>query len=326
MTCDIGAMLTGDSPLVSVYGIKGPPLADVLVYSTNFGHGLSRWFGYYGSRFGVPVLGLHPPVALGEVGQIEIDAAAQQMIRLTSRLEEISGRELDVDRLAETVDCAARAAGLWADILELAHNVPSPLTTFDLLIHMAPMVLMRGTQKAVDYYTILKAEMEDRVANHMAAVPGERFRFFWEGPPIWYALRALAKLFFDNQIAIVASTYCDVWALEGLDPKNPYESMARAYISIFTNRSDAYKETYLTSLFEENGTDCVVYHEGRTAPEHSNVRYGLEQRLRESTGLPSIVLEADSHDQRLFSMHQIEQQLTDFLERHEVKLSSDQMV
>jgi len=317
MTCDIGAMLAGDSPLVSVYDISGPPRADVVIYSTNFGHGLIRWFDYYSGHFGVPALSLHPPTALGEVGKIEVDAAAGQMERMITRLEEMTGRALDIDRLAETVDNAGRAAGLWSEIVQLARNVPSPLTTFDLLVHMAPMVLMRGTPQAVEYYEILKAEIEDRVSNTLAAVPGERFRFYWEGPPIWGALMPLASLFFDHQIALISSTYCTIWGLEGLDPKNPIESMARAYTGIFPNRSDAYKASWLRSQFEANAVDAVVYHEGRTSPEHSNVRYGLEVKLRRSTGMPSIVIEADAHDLRLFSIRHIQQQVLDFLEQHE---------
>lgn len=317
MTCDIGAVLVGDSPLVTVYGIKGPPEADVMVFSTNFGQRLIRWFDFYSNHFGVPVLGLHPPVALSEVGKIEVDAAAGQMMRFTSELEEIAGEKLDPDRLAEVVDLSAQASRLWSEIIDLARIVPAPFTTFDLFVHMAPMVMMRGTPEAIEYYTILKAEIEERVSSVQAAVPGEKYRFYWEGPPIWGALRTLAKLFFDNRIALVNSTYCNMWALEGLDPGNPFESMAYVYTGIFPNRSDDFKATYLASQFEEHGIDCVVYHDGRTAPEHSNVRYGLEVKLRRMTGLPSIVVEADSHDLRLFSAPQVERQLADFLEQQE---------
>jgi 2-dehydropantoate 2-reductase len=317
MTCDVGAMLAGDSPLVSVYGIDGPPPPDVVVYNTNFGHGLIRWFEWYGSHFQVPVHGLHPPAALEDLDLIEIGAAAQQMLRLVSRLEGLNGKRLDIDRLSEVVGYSATASRLWGEILDLAQNVPSPLTFFDTLVHMAPMILMRGTPEAVEYYTVLKAEIEERVTNSVAAVPGERFRFYWEGPPIWCALRPLAHLFLSREVAIVASTYCGIGALEGLDSKNPIESMARAYTSIFPNRSDVYKASYLMKQFAENGVDGVIYHEGRTAPEHSNVRYGLEVRLRRATNLPSIVLEADTHDLRLFSMDQIQRQLEDFIELQE---------
>jgi 2-dehydropantoate 2-reductase len=317
MTSDIGAMIAGDSPLVSVHGIEGPPRPDVLVYNTNNGFAVTRWFQYYANHFQVPVLGLHPPKGLPELSYVEVDAAVQQMLHLISGLEKTADRRLDFDRLAEVVDYSARAAGLWGEILNLARTVPSPLTYFDMLVHMAPMVVMRGTPQAVEYYEILKAELEDRVANQLAAVPGERFRFYWEGPPIWCALRPLAELFLRERTAIVAATYSQVFAIDRLDRNNPIASMAQAYTGTFLNRSDDFKASFLKSQFDEFGVDAVVYHEGRTAPEQSNVRYGLEVRLRRETGLPSIVLEADTHDLRLFSINQIRRQLEEFIEQQE---------
>jgi 2-dehydropantoate 2-reductase len=317
MTSDIGAMLAGDSPLVSMYGIAGPPRPDILVYNTNHGQSVIRWFEYYARHFEVPVFGLHPPTSLREVTRTEVDLVVFQTYRLIARLESLTGQRLDQDRLAETVGHTARAAELWLEILRLARTVPSPLTFFDLLIHMSPMVVLRGTPEAAAYYTILKAELEDRIAQKQAAVPGERYRFYWDGPPIWCALRPLAKVFLDHQVAVVASTFSRIGALEGLDPSNPIETTSRAYTSIFTNRSEDTKAEMLTSQFHEFGVDAVVHHDGRTAPDQSNVRYGLGARLRRATGLPSLVLEADTHDLRLFSMEQIVSQLQEFLEQQD---------
>jgi benzoyl-CoA reductase/2-hydroxyglutaryl-CoA dehydratase subunit BcrC/BadD/HgdB len=239
----------------------------------------------------------------------------QQTYRLLPDLESIARCRLDPDRLAQAVEHTAKAAELWLEILRLARTVPSPVTFFDLLIHMSPMVLLRGTPQAVEYYTILKAELEERIALKQAAVPGEQYRFYWEGPPIWCALRPLAKLFLDRRVAVIASTFSRIGALEGLDPTNPIESSSRAYTSIFTNRSEVYKERFLIAQFHEFGVDAVVYHDGRTSPEYSNVRYGMEARLRKITGLPSLVLEADTHDLRLFSMEQVMSRLEEFLEQ-----------
>jgi len=314
MASDIGANLAGDSPLVSVYEIAGPPPPDVVVYNTSYGQSLSRWFQFYGDHFDAPVHGLHPPADLTRLEFIETSVAGQQMLRLISHLEAVAGRKLDMDRLSEIVERSSDACRLWCEILDLAQNVPSPITFFDTLIHMAPIVMMRGTRQAVEYYTILKAELEERVAQTEAAVPGERYRFYWEGPPIWPALHPLSDLFLKHQVSIVASTYCRIGAYAGLDPKNPIESMAREYTGIFPNRSYDYKAKFLAQTFDEYGIDGVVYHDARTSPEHSNVRYGLEMRLRRATGLPSIVLEADTHDRRLFSMNQITRQLEDFIE------------
>lgn len=315
MRADIGALLEGSSPLVAAHGISGPPIPDVVVYSTNTGHELLRWFEFYGSHHGVPVVGLHPPPALTELERIDVDAAVHQLLRLTARLEDVSGRTLDPDQLAGVVAHTMRAAALWSDILEMARSSPAPFTFFDTLIHVAPMIVLRGTAEAVDYYQLLKSEIEDRVAQGIAAVPDESHRFYWDGPPIWCGLRPLARLFANNGVAIVGSTFCSVFALSGLDPDNPVESMARAYTGVFGNRSEAYKTAYLAEKFEQYGVDAAVYHDCRTTPEASHVRYGLAVRAERLTGVPALVIEADSHDARLFSVERLEALLTAFVER-----------
>ncbi|MGE5231676.1 MAG: 2-hydroxyacyl-CoA dehydratase subunit D, partial [Deltaproteobacteria bacterium] len=306
---------SGSSPLAAAHGIKGPPRPDVVVYSTNTGHELLRWFEFYGAHYGVPVLGLHPPPALHEFERIDIDAAVHQLLRLRQRLEQATGRRLDMDRLADVVAQTAQAASLWSEILDLARSVPAPLTYFDTLIQLAPMILMRGTPEAVDYYRLLKSEIEDRVAQGVGAVPGEAHRFYWDGPPIWCALRPLSRLFAAHGVAIVASTFSSVFALPGLDPNDPIESLATAYTGVFGNRSEAYKTAWLARRFEQFGVDAAVFHDCRTTPEASHVRYGLAVRMQRLTGIPAFVIEADSHDLRLFSAERLQALLADFLER-----------
>jgi 2-dehydropantoate 2-reductase len=315
MRADIGALLSGTSPLAAAHGIAGPPRPDVVVYSTNTGHELLRWFEFYGTHYGVPVLGLHPPPALHELERIDVDAAVHQLLRLSARLQQATGRRLDMDRLGEVVGYTAQAASLWSEILDLARSVPAPLTYFDTLIHLAPMILMRGTPAAVDYYRLLKSEIEDRVAGGISAVPDEQHRFYWDGPPIWCALRPLSRLFAGEGVAIVASTFSSVFALPGLDPNDPVESMATAYTGVFGNRSEDYKTAWLARRFEQFGVDASVYHDCRTTPEASHVRYGLAVRLERLTGIPGFVIEADSHDLRLFSAERLQALLAEFMEQ-----------
>ena len=91
---------------------------------------------------------------------------------------------------------------------------------------MAPAVVMRGTQVAVDYYHELLPELKARVADNVAAVEGERVRLYWEGMPIWGRLRDLATLFLNLHTCIVASTYANSWIFTALDADRPFESMA----------------------------------------------------------------------------------------------------
>jgi benzoyl-CoA reductase/2-hydroxyglutaryl-CoA dehydratase subunit BcrC/BadD/HgdB len=133
--------------------------------------------------------------------------------------------------------------------------------------------------------------------------------------PIWCALRPLASLFLDEGIAVVGSWYSQCYALEGLHRHNPIESMAAAYTSIYTNRSREWKVKYLARQFERYGVDAALFHDARTAPEHSAVRSGIHIRLRRDTGVTPIVLEADTHDLRLVSVDHIRSQIREFVEQ-----------
>lgn len=315
MASDVGAMLAGESPLATIHGLERIPPPEVLVYSTNLGRYVARWFEYYSNRLGVPMFGLHPPPVLDEVDKVEVDASVQQMLRLVGQLEKLSGRSLEHDRLAEVVDLSGQASRLWAEIVDLACHVPSPLTYFDTLIHVAPMLLLRGTREAVEYYQILLAELKHRVAEKVAAVPGERMRFYWEGPPVWCALRSLASLFLDQGIAVVASTYAPTYFFEAFHRDNPLESMARAYTSVYPNRSREYKVRFLAHELARFGAEAAVFHDARTSPEHSGVRYGIHIRLQRETGVPALVIEGDTHDLRLVSVDHIRAQIEEFVEQ-----------
>ncbi len=318
MRTDIGALLS-DGPLAATDGMRGTPRCDVAVYSTNTGQELPHWFEVYGAHFGVPVAGLCQPPAVDKMGSFEAYGAAEQLLRLVEQIERATGLTLCMDSLSETVAHTVEAARLWGDVLELASAAPAPLTFGDMLTHMTPMVLLRGTPEAAAYYRLLKHEVEDRVANGIAAVPGERHRFYWNGPPVWSALRPVTRIFADHGVSIVAATDCETFTLPGLDALDPIESVARTYAGVFGNRSQRYQSDFLASRFERFGVDAAVFHDSRTTPEGSHVRYGLAVRTEQQTGVPALVIEADSHDDRLFSADRMGQQLAEFLERHELR-------
>lgn len=318
MRTDIGALLS-EGALVATEGMWGTPRCDVAVYSTNSGQELPHWFEFYGAHFGVPVVGLCQPPAVDRMGSFEVHGAAEQLLRLVEQVERATGLTLFMNRLSETVAHTMEAARLWGDVLELASTVPAPLTFGDMLTHMTPMVLLRGTPEATAYYRLLKQEVEDRVASGIAAVQGERHRFYWDGPPVWSALRPITRIFADHGVSIVAATDCETFTLPGLDALDPIESVARTYAGVFGNRSQRYQTDFLASSIERFGVDAAVFHDSRTTPEGSHVRYGLAVRTERQTGVPALVIESDSHDDRLFSADRMEQQLAEFLERHELR-------
>ena len=314
LTSDVGAFLKGVTPLQKM-GLPGVPKADVLVFNTNQCRDVKDWFQWYARQWEVPCLGIHTPRAIGDVDDALVDYVARQTEALIEPLESVAGTKFDIDRLREVVTRSKQCTTLWKRVLETAANVPSPLSFFDGTIQMGPAVVLRGQSEAVDYYRVLVAELEQRIADGQAAVPGERFRVYWEGMPIWGKLRDLAEQFVQLRSCVVASTYCNSWIFDALDPHDPFRSMARAYSSIFICRSDDSKEQYIAQMVEKFKVDGILYHDAKTCPNNSNSRYEMPQRLRDRLGLPYLVINGDLNDLRLFSEEQTRTNLEAFAEQ-----------
>jgi benzoyl-CoA reductase/2-hydroxyglutaryl-CoA dehydratase subunit BcrC/BadD/HgdB len=180
---------------------------------------------------------------------------------------------------------------------------------------MGPAVVLRGDQAAIDYYELLLSELNERAAAKVAAVEGERFRVYWEGMPIWGKLKDLSMQFLELGTCVVASTYCNSWIFDALDPADPFRSMARAYSSIFICRSDDYKEQYIRQMVDEFKVDGILYHDAKTCPNNSNSRYEMPQRLREQLDRPFLIVNGDLNDLRLYSDEQTRTNIEAFVEQ-----------
>jgi len=314
LTSDIGAFLAGESPLAA-HGLPGVPRADVLVFNTNQCRDVRDWFEWYGRAWRVPVVGVRSPRSLETVTDADVDAITRQLEGLVPMLESVAGARLDGPRLEEAVRLARECSDLWDRCLLTAVHRPAPFTFFDGTVHMGPAVVLRGDERACAYYRVLLAELEARARDGTAAVAGESFRLYWDGMPIWGRLRALATLFAEFRAAIVASTYCNSWVFEALDPADPLRSMARASLELFIVRSEGSKEAHIAGMAERYQVDGLVFHDCRTCPNNTNTRYGMPRRLTERTGIPGLVLDGDVNDLRCVSDEQARTNVEGFLEQ-----------
>ncbi|TNE58808.1 MAG: 2-hydroxyacyl-CoA dehydratase [Bacteroidetes bacterium] len=316
-TADIGAFLKNETPLQKHYGLKGVPAPDILAYNTNQCREVEDWFTFYADYFNCPIVGVQPPRHLDEVSQDEVDLVVEQFKKMIPVCEKVSGQKFDIDRFRETVRLSKEATLLWQQVLRTASAANPPLSFFDGTIHMGPIVVLRGTQVARDYYAALLKELEENVRNGLGVLPEVRTRIFWDGMPIWGRLRMLSDLFAENHAAVVASTYCSSWIFDQFDEHDPWDSTARAYTEIFINRSEKAKMRMLADWFREYHIDGIVYHDSKTCFNNSNAKFGMPQRLQALTGVPALVIEGDLCDMRFFSDGQSITKIETFLEQLE---------
>ncbi len=314
-TSDIGAFVSEETPLQKHYGLENVPEPDLLVYNTNQCREVEDWFSFYANHFKCPIVGINPPRYLDEVGKEEIALVVQQFKRMIPACEKVSGNKFDLDRFKQVLRLSSEATLLWQKALNTAKASPPPLSFFDGTIHMGPIVVLRGTQEARDYYQALSTELEGYVSQGVGILDHEDCRIFWDGMPIWGKLRTLADLFLQNNAAVVCSTYCNSWIFENFDEKNPFESSAIAYTQIFINRSEKAKMDMLKSWIDEFSIDGVIFHDAKTCFNNSNARFGMPLRLRQETGIPTLVVEGDLCDLRFFSEGQTISKIETFVEQ-----------
>jgi len=318
LTCDVGSYLQKKTPLTMAYKIESVPRPDVLVFNTNQCRDVQDWFAWYAREFDVPLVGVHTHRDIKDIRAYQLHDIAKQIEDLVPQLEAVTGGRFDMDRFKEAVEFSRRTSVLWRACLESAAAIPSPWTFFDATIHMGPAVVARGTREGVDYYEKhLLPELEQRVKDGVAGVEGERHRLYWEGMPIWGKLRPLSEQFASLKACVVASTYCNSWIFDQLDPADPFESMARAYTELFIVRDETYKEQYIQECYEKFRFDGIVFHDAKTCPNNSNNRYGMPERLARELGIPTLTINGDLCDLRCYSEEQAKTNIEAFVEQLE---------
>jgi len=107
---------------------------------------------------------------LPEVTSEHVTDVVGQFRELIKFLEHITQRAYDENDLKRCLALSREATGLWSEVLNTAMVRPSPLTFFDATIYMGPIVVLRGTETARDYYRYLLSELQQGIASRHGAV------------------------------------------------------------------------------------------------------------------------------------------------------------
>ncbi len=309
---DFGAEALQGGPLM------GLPRPDFLVCASNICNTVTKWYQVLSRHFQVPLFLVDMPFVHDDISEEMVAYVKGQFAGLEEFLAEIMGRPFDRDRFSEAVLQSARATELWREVLEMGKARPAPLNSFDTFIHLAPIVTLRGTPRAVEYYTALVEELRERVSRGEGSIPNERIRLLWDNLPIWYRIKYLADFLANWGAVPVVATYTNSWALIGdvqLEGRDDLAgALARAYLSPFINRGVRYRIEYLCRMIEEFSLDGFLMHSDRTCKPYSLTQLPVKEEVQRRTGKPGVVLEADKVDETAFVEAAITTRLEAFLE------------
>ncbi len=336
--CDIGMMLNGN---IGPTGEKLPP-PDLLLLSYTGCFTFMKWFENLERLYpGVPVAMLHTPYQEdGNVTPEQIDYMVKQLNEdVIPKMEAVSGKKLDMNRLSQMMVNSATSEDLLVKILQSAKNKPSPIDAyFAGVYYIGPMfTAFRGTSEAVDYYSQLNNEVQDRISKGLGPITPEgeigeeKFRLVVEGPPNWTNFREFWKIFYDMGAVIVASSYTKVGGVYDLgfrhDPAHPLESLSRYCMGCYTNMNLPQRVDLLADYVTEYSADGFLINSIKSCNSFSAGQLMIMREIEHRTGIPVGFIESDLVDPRYFSYANIKNRLESFfqmLEQRRIIMSQEQ--
>ena len=307
---DLGHYFSGKTPAGRL------PKPDLLFASNNICQTVVYWYKALAHYWKIPLLLFDTPYNFEEITDSDISYMTGQFEEMIPQLEQVSGRRFNYRKFQETILISRDASLAWGEVLATMKAQPSPMTIFDAFVHLAPIVSLRGLPVSLDYYHTLLSELRERVDRGVGAIRNERFRLMWDNIAIWYKVRDFSNLFAERDMSFVTATYTNAWAetTPYMDNGRPFESMARAYSLVILNNNLNHRLGLMERLIKEFKVDGLVIHSARSCKPYSVGQYDLKRLLMERLGVPSVVIEADITDSRVYSEEQTRTRLEAFFE------------
>ena len=327
--CDIGMLKKGN---IGPTGERMPE-PDLLLLSYTGCFTFMKWFELLRQEYDCPVAMLHVPyLADGQIHDHHRDYIVEQLENeVIPKLEQVTGRKFDEDRLRERLALSAQAEDDLVWVLESAKNVPSPIDAyFGGVYYIGPMfTAFRGTQEGVDYYQTLRAEIEERLAQGRGPITpdgelkNERYRLVMEGPPNWTSFRDFWRMFSDEGAVVVASSYTKVGGLydRGFrhDPERPLATLAEYCMGCYTNLGLPSRVDLIADYINEYKADGFMINSVKSCNSFSVGQLLMLRQLEERTGVPGGFIESDLVDPRYFSAANIKNRIESYLQMLEQK-------
>jgi benzoyl-CoA reductase subunit B len=304
------------------------PAPDLLLLSYTGCFTFMKWFELLREQYKCETAMLHVPYqGDGKITPNMVSYVVKQLKEeVIPKLERVSGVKFDIDRLRENLARSARAEEDLVWVLESAKAKPSPIDAyFGGVYYIGPIfTAFRGTEDAVEYYRLLRAEIEERLARGQGPVTpagdmtSERYRLVVEGPPNWTSFRDFWKMFYEEGAVVVASTYSKVGGLYDLgfrhDPDRPLESLAEYCLGCYTNRNLPARIDLIEKYMEEYQADGLLINSIKSCNSFSAGQLLVLREIERRTGKPGAFIESDLVDPRYFSPANIKNRLESYFQ------------
>lgn len=330
--CDIGMMLQGN------IGPTGQqlPNPDLLLLSYTGCFVFMKWFENLKQLYpNTEIAMLHIPYQeAGNIEPAQVQYIKDQLVsEVIPKMEKVSGKKFDPDKLAAKMDLSAQAEDLLIKVFDSARHRPSPIDAyFGGVYYIGPIfTAFRGTEECVRYYEELVDEVSYRVAHKLGPITPdgylekERFRLVVEGPPNWTHFRNFWKMFYEIGAVFVGSSYTRVGGVYDFgfrhSSRDSLASMAEYCLGCYTNRNLPQRIDLLSKFVKEYHADGFLVNSIKSCNSFSAGQLVIMREIEEKLEIPVGFIETDLVDPRYYSYSNIKNRLDSFFQMLEQRQS-----
>ncbi len=306
------------------------PKPSIAVY-TNACNTYIKWAEIWERMYGIPTFTLDVPGSRAAGAQtwpgnqdFENDRryVSAQLRELITWLEQVSGREVDMDRLRECMRHANVMSEGWKRALELNRSRPATFNALsDGTIFLGVANGLRGTEEGARYCTELVEELAYKSEHGIGTISEELYRLIFVGVPCYPIFRRFNELFTELGGTFIHSTY--LWFASGgsnlgyqYDLADPVESLAEGLLLGVRDAMDSmfFQNHAIENMIDEFAADGVVYHPIKSCRTVSTGLADNRRALMEARDVASLFIESDMMDQRVVSEAQLKNRIDAFFE------------
>ena len=243
-------------------------------------------------------------------GGDRVDAVEKQLWELVGICEKLTGRRMDLERLAEVVERVHAQMACLDDVREMIRNAPKlPVRLREVLGLTLGLQWLRGTELALSLAQEFRDEVASRVRSKQWVCPNERQRLMYVGRGLWQQLDFFGGFEASHGAVFVRSNYLS-WAVDGYTryASNPMRSLAIRYATF----------TQLLHLPPWAGDwtawDARKHRVDRAIQIGEGLGEKLVARTLERDGIPVLRLTVDALDARSWRPEEISREVSRFLE------------
>jgi len=293
-----------------------------------------KWFQALGRYMDVPVWTMELP----HTGSFEyflqgnkednVKFMMTEIKAFVSFLEKLLGKKLDYAKLEEKLDIFFKTMDLAYQVDILRKAVPAPMGSTDFWAIMIPHLYVPEDIEAMEFYKKIYAEVKNKVDNKIGGIPNEKYRMLFSELPPWHTLGFFDEVGEKHGIAFVFES----WVYHVPPPlppeekekiKDPLELIAsfsyhKFHHAVNVAKKYAMDPIYISAPFleyaQEYRADGLMCHPLMSCRPATYTLMHTRNLLMEKLKVPSIVVEGDIIDQRVFNEEEAYAKIDAFIE------------